>query len=60
MNMAYGFQIPLVLKTYKYPSSERLIASLSKHVIDPAETMHRRSKERRSLHFQSFLSRFRE
>jgi hypothetical protein len=28
---------PWVLETYEYPSSERLIAGLSEHVIDPAE-----------------------
>src|ERR1700722_863376 len=28
---------PWVLETYEYPSSERLIADLSKHVIGPAE-----------------------
>jgi hypothetical protein len=28
---------PWVLETYEYPSSERLIASLHKHVIGPAE-----------------------
>ena len=28
---------PWVLETYRYPSPERLIASLSKHVIGPAE-----------------------
>ena len=28
---------PWVLETYRYPSSERLIAGLGKHVIDPAE-----------------------
>jgi hypothetical protein len=28
---------PWVLETYEYPSSERLIAGLSKHVIGPAE-----------------------
>jgi Pentapeptide repeats (8 copies) len=39
---AYGMfehfkRFPWVLKTYEYPSSERLIASLHKHVIGPAE-----------------------
>src|SRR5262249_3092700 len=30
-------RFPWVLKTYEYPSSERLIAGLRKHVIGPAE-----------------------
>jgi hypothetical protein len=37
---------PWVLETYRYPSSERLIASLGEHVIRPAEDY------ARSVHFK--------
>ena len=39
-------RFPWVLKTYRYPSSERLIANLGKRVIDPAEKWHSSQGER--------------
>ena len=36
---------PWVLETYRYPSSERLIADLGERVIDPAEKWRSRSEE---------------